>query len=197
MAFRDETEALRHRRGLLQSENEELDAERARLVAELESEAQDVERSVKLRVGGSIGLLLFISLVLPTVAVAVLFLGGGAGAGAETIFGSIDATTGNPPVREGAPCTVFISDYASDDSSYSARMEVVCDGRTIYGGSGSGLLDCTWGHVYATHCVDPDFTSDGGDPKLTFDRDEGEVIIEDQRPRWGVRVRLPYVRTDR
>lgn len=182
MAFRDETEALRQQRTILRSEIEDLETERTRVESEIESEAVDVERTVRLKVGGAVTGVVIVGLLVPTIVLAAVFLDGGGGSGdADMLFGEVVETTGAAPFSENTRCTVFIHYVSGKNSPGNGQIEVVCNGTTVYGGDGLGFLDCEWGEKWAMSCVDEDYTDDGGDPKLTFDRLHGLVLIEDGR----------------
>jgi hypothetical protein len=118
-------------------------------------------------------------------AIIASVLSGGSG---EMLYGTVAEVRGSAPVAVGAPCTVVYQDANSDN--YDGRIDVLCGRRLVYGGSGLGWIDCDYAGSRPARCSDGDFTPDGGDPKLVFDRASASVVIEDVGPEWALRVEL-------
>jgi hypothetical protein len=177
---------------VLLDEIETLRTEATGVEVELASETQSVARAVTLRVGSAAAAVAIAGTVLAGILVGFLF--GGSSSGSEMIYGRVGVTSGTPPVAAGAPCTFFVHSAGDDDDSWDAQVEVVCNGSTLYGGDGSGFLDCDWSGDIAETCRDDDFTADGGDPKLTFDRSAWRTLIQEQRPQYQVQIELDPVR---
>jgi len=192
MAFRDDREALRQRIQELREEAERLAKQRDDGRAALAEIHRDFDERVRaaMRKGTRIPLLVAAGVLTPLVVIfAVGFLApncGGSGV-AEMLFGNVTVATGEAPVPQGTPCTVFIRGGGDD---WDIRMNVLCGGRTVYGGGSKGYMDCDRVDSVAVSCADSDYTADGGDPRVSFDRGSARLVIEDQLPDWRLEIAL-------
>jgi hypothetical protein len=189
VGFRDETEAVRHRLQQLREELDELTDERDRLSAETRELDGDVEARAALLAGKSYRIWLFLGGFVAVAVVAALVVSRGS-PGSETLYGHVRATTGEAPVSEGARCTAFLSSVGDDDSDYDRKLDVVCGDRIVYGGGSLGYLACEFRDEHLVRCGDPDFSADGGDPRLELLRDERRIRVEDRYPTWSVEIEL-------
>lgn len=185
MAFRDETEALRQRARTLQASLDDLRKERLVLEEETRTIATSAEERARKLAPRTSLFTLMIGVALAGLAVAG-FVAGASGSNSRTYYGNVAGASGAAPVPEGARCTVFVSEPDSED--HRSQVGVLCDGRVLYGGGSLGYVGCDDDDGVATHCEDESFTSEGGDPKLIFDRARGRVRVEDSGPAWVVDI---------
>lgn len=188
LTFRSDTDALRLQVRLLRDEIEALERERRDLEREasmLESEAEARARAVS---GGSwrlpviIGVLILGVVLLMTVVVPAM------GSDGETLYGRVVSTSGSPPVPEGARCTAFVSPHTDSDSDFDVQIELLCDGQVVYGAGSSGYVECGGDHSRPAHCLDTDFTAEGGDPQLELVRAQRRIRVEE--PTWRIDIEL-------
>jgi len=193
MGFRDETEALRHQKHRLDAEVRALDDERARLRAEVADAARSIDERVAAGVAGAgVGPAIGLGALAGVIGL-VAFLPGDPG-GNTTLFGQARAVTGDAPVGVGAPCTAVLDFLDQEDDSTTSRLEVICAGRTIYGGGEAGYLACEYDDdEVVVRCSDTDVSSDGGDPRLALDRAARTLVLEDRSPTWRMEIALTVV----
>jgi hypothetical protein len=196
VAFRDDREALRFRIRELGDEIDRMARERDRIRIALREIDGDVEGQVKAMLNLKKS---------PLAAVGILILVGGIGAGvffagssgdgsSETMYGQVRSATGaQAPAAEGTDCTIFTRDEENEDEDSDqgewSNVGVLCGGRMVYGGGSLGYLYCQRAPNRAVvRCRDGDFTSDGADPKLEFDRAAARVVVEERN--WRVEIEL-------
>lgn len=86
--------------------------------------------------------------------------------------------TSNAGLTAGAACTVRVAPVAMRD--FNCHVEVVCDGRTVYGALPTGYAHCDVDRSRVTRAFDPDPTGVDGDAAITADIDGHRVLIEDR-----------------
>jgi len=189
VAFRDESEALRFQLQGLEREiaerQKELEEHR-HATAEIEAE---IAREVKLLYGRG-RVIVVVPLLIAAGLLTMVLVSSLGGSNAEVIFGDVRAATGSPPVPAGARCTLFVTPVDDDDSQWDTDVEVLCDERLVYGGERLGGVDCEKIDSRAVLCEDTDFTANGGDPKMRFDRNAGVVVVEDRAPDYRLEIGL-------
>lgn len=191
MAFRDDTEALRTKIRGLQEELDAFEEEKRAIEAERRELGGDVEERARVLAGGSHRVWIFVAMfLLPIVGGVVMFTAMGTGTESETMYGRVSGVTGAAPVAEGTRCAVFLNPESDDDSDWNGRLGVICDQRVIYGGGSGGYLVCEWRGGRAWRCVDTDYSQEGGDPAIGFDRRQRSVHVEERRPAWSLDVEL-------
>lgn len=84
-------------------------------------------------------------------------------------------TAGAGLFDEGASCTVRVESV--DARPFDCRVEVSCEGQTLYGASAdTGYVRCGGrGRI-----LDGGFTAQDGDPRLELDLARGRVVVEEQ-----------------
>jgi hypothetical protein len=190
MAFRDEREAQRFQLEVLDREV----AERTKQLEEVSTQLRDLEaeiaQEVQLKHGKPWAAMAVPLVVVVAVFGGIFFLGMGAGArsDAEVVFGDVTIATGTPPAPVGAACTTFVSPVTGEDATWNTDIEVLCDGKLVYGGESLGGVDCEKIYDRAVHCEDTGYTSNGGDPKLLFDRRGNRIVLEDRAPTWRLEI---------
>ena len=191
MAFRDETEALRQRARRLEEEIATLDRERI----DHDAEARDLEEGVETRariVSGGAWKAVVAAVPVILLAGVGAVMASGSNAGAETLYGTVHRTEGGAPVAEGARCTAFLAPVNDSDSDFDVHLDVLCDGRVVYGGDSGGYLACE----RPTRCVDPMPSAEDGDPALVYERlDDASIRVADRG--WTLGIRLLGAREPR
>jgi hypothetical protein len=190
MAFRDERAAAQHRVRLAEDTLEALAKERETLEAEKRALDDAVDRAVAKKSRGRVFVLSAGALV-PAFIVFLVTSGGPScdGDDHEMLFGRVVAVEGASPVPLDARCTVFVQ-TAPAPSDFTGKVDVRCGNQLVYGGESLGFLYCDWARRRATRCVDTDFTEEGGDPKILFERDSAQVVITDTSPSWGLQIAI-------
>ncbi|HJL14704.1 MAG TPA: hypothetical protein RMH99_03555 [Sandaracinaceae bacterium LLY-WYZ-13_1] len=190
MGFRDDTQALRTKVQGLREELDALEGQKRAIEAERSELGGDVEERARILAGSGHKVFVFLGVFLVPILVAVVFLAGGGGSGAETMYGRVSGGSGAMPVATGTRCAVFLHPVNDDDSDWDGRVGVICGDRVVYGGGSSGYLTCDWRDDRAWRCGDPDYTANGGDPRLELLRRERRVHLEDRRPDWSLDIEL-------
>jgi hypothetical protein len=188
MAFRDEREAQKFQLEVLDREV----GERTRQLEEVSTQLRDLEAEIAHEVHLKHGRT-WVAWTVPLFLVAavlagVFFTGLGGSSDAEVVFGDVTIATGTAPVPVGAACTIFVTPVTGEDATWNTDVEVLCDGKLVYGGESLGGVDCDKIDDRAVRCEDKDFTSDGGDPKLLFDRRANRIVVEERGPTWRLEI---------
>ena len=189
MGFRDEREALRFQVDVLEREIAEQSKElegQAQKLAELDA---DIDREVTL-VHGRGRVLLVLPILIFGVVIGGIMVGARTGTSAEMLFGDVRVATGTAPVPMGARCTLFVTPAGKDNAKLDTDLEVLCDGRLVYGGDSLGAIGCQKIDGRAVLCEDPTFTVQDGDPKVRLDRRAGTVVVEDRAPDFRLEIGL-------
>ena len=113
-----------------------------------------------------------------------------------TFAGTVSATSGSPPVQNGAQCTVFISGNPRSNR-LNCRVRVICGGNVIYGAdSGNnhyGFTTCvvnqspSGGRTF--QAADTGTTNTDGDPSISLNTAANQISVSDDGP-WTVTVTL-------
>lgn len=189
MGFRDEREALRFQVDVLEREIAERTKAlegHARKRAELEA---DIDGEVRL-VHGRGRLLLVLPVLILGAVIGGIMVAARTGTSAEMLFGDVRVATGTAPVPTGARCTLFVTPVNKDDAKFDTDLEVLCDGRLVYGGGSLGAIGCQKIDGRAVLCEDPTFTAQDGDPKVRLDRSAGSFVVEDRAPDFRLEIGL-------
>jgi hypothetical protein len=188
MAFRDDREALRQQVRVLREDVEALADTVRSLESALETKAREVASTARAK-RGKRSFVMVLSILIAAVSVVVVFLiGGASGAEAEMLFGQVRSVTGRAPAQVGNRCTLFIS--PSESEEWNRQIDVLCDGRVVYGGGSLGHISCSLSGGRAERCTDSDPSPDGGDPRLQLDRSARLVRIDDAPPPWTIEIEL-------
>lgn len=107
---------------------------------------------------------------------------GGLGTAPRTIRATVEEVTGLADVAVGASCTTTVRRVDQPNGTFWCRAEVVCAGRTLYGGGESGYFECilyegarpdVQGHDRATSPTDMD-------PSFDLDTVAGSMALADE-----------------
>ena len=91
-----------------------------------------------------------------------------------------------------AACTLRITPRTG---RYNCHIFVACNGKTLYGGEGSGFTDCAIEHRKPMRAHDAKGIAEEGDPKLEMDLAKGEVIVSNDDPGATYRARIVVEKT--
>ncbi len=190
VAFRDEDEALRQQIGVLRREIDALAREQSDLEEERRALASTIEEQANAHVS-SPRIIWIMGAAAMVALVGVLAFGLSASAGgsnSDVLYGRVVAATGAAPVAMGARCTTFVEPASGKNQDYEARLAVLCDGRVVYGGGTAGYARCDEGSGLRWTCYDVDFSDEGGDPKLRFERRTRQIWVAERE--WRIRIEL-------
>jgi hypothetical protein len=195
VTFRSDADALRLQLRVLREEIDALERERRDLEREASTLESEVEARVRALSGGAWRAPAIVGGLAASGIALAMVIGAGMGSEAETLYGRVTSVSGSPPVPDGARCTGFLSPHGDSDSDYDLQIELVCDGRAVYGGGTGGYIECDDDEsVRPRHCVDRDFTAEGGDPRLELSRDAEAVRMRVEEPSWRLDVELALPR---
>ncbi len=108
----------------------------------------------------------------------------------QELRGAVATVIGSPPVAVGAPCRVLIDPVT--DGAPTCRVEVTCEGQTLYGGGSGGYGHCTTDAAGALVMRDVSTSAIDRDPMLDLSLGASSVTVSDQAASglWAVTVLL-------
>jgi hypothetical protein len=196
VVFRDGREALEARIAAIESELDAMRAETSRSQAERDTHLREIRARARKLTAKRLGVPV---LVIAVGLVALATQATATTSSSETLYGIVQSVSGQPPVAEDTRCAAFV--HVEDAEEDTVKIDVLCDGRILYGGGTYGYMECDDFSSMPSRCADTVPTSEGGDPMLRFDRARRTLTVEDRSPRWQVTIDLgpwaqPYGRDD-
>lgn len=100
----------------------------------------------------------------------------------------VASVTGTAPVARGASCRIRVEPRAGGQN---CRAELRCGTTALYGNrSSNGFNHCVVEDGSFVRVVDDRTTSQGGDPRLTFDLPARRLVVGDDDPMWEATLTL-------